>query len=1139
MTTPSVTSPAGAHGWRPIVIMAILFFSIGFVTWLNGPLITFVQLAFNLSDVAAFLVPACFYLAYFVFPIPATLLARRTGLKAGMAVSLMVMAGGTALFGECVTARWYPGALAGLGVIGAGLSLLQVTINPYVSLLGPHARAAQRIAIMGTANKCAGIVAPLVFAGLVMRDIGGIAAQVRAAPSAAARDAVLARFTHAVHAPYLAMAVLLLGLAVWILRARLPSIAIGREDTADAAGHAEGPARGGVPLLCLGVFSTFLYVGVEVMAGDAIGMYGRGFGLSLDVTKYFTALTLAAMMAGYLAGMAVVPRLVSQLQYMGLSCGLGLVLCGAAWVSSGLVSVLCVALLGFANAMIMPALFPVVMRMMDRHADRAAALLVMAFSGGAVLPQVFVHLAQTRGAHAAFVLVAAPSYLVILAYVGLMRRRTAIAGPGAGGGMAGGVAAAALGAVLAVALPAGHARAAPALMPLPASAHYSGQTLSLANGLAVQWDHAPTPLLRRAADRLRARLDRLAGRVLPADDHASGAAMLRVRYGADPSFLALGEKEQYRLAVRPDGITLDAAGPAGVLDGFATLAQLAAQGPQGPVLMQADIDDRPRFPWRGIMIDVSRHFMRIETLHRQIDAMEQVKLNVLHLHLGDSQGFRVESRLFPGLQRQGSHGQFYTQAQIRDLVAYAADRGVRIVPEFDTPGHALAILLAYPALAAQPVDPAMPDPDDAALNPTLDATLHFVTQLYGEMGRLFPDRYFHAGGDEVQAEQWTRNPKITAFMKAHGFADTASLQAAFTARVQSVLARQGKIMVGWDEVSAAPIPKSVVVEAWRSSKFIGTATRAGHPVVVSAGYYLDLLNPAEQHYRVDPLDVQASGLTRAQADIKRVTMGPLVDAFTLDPTLPPLDAAQQKLVLGGEAPLWSELVTDETLDARLWPRAAAIAERFWSQPEIRDVDGMDRRLTEVASRLEVTGLQARANAYRMQARLAPADPGAVACLMGAVMPVRNYALNSFVRRSGQVRFDELAEIASPDPIAAMRFNALAARFAAGDRGVAEALRAQLGAWAACGDRFATVAQGVGALEQGLPVARDIAALARIGLAALSGPLDDAQRRDAVARIAADQAVVESFAGVVRTHGVKPPPAGLLVAILPGIRSLMG
>jgi hexosaminidase len=679
-----------------------------------------------------------------------------------------------------------------------------------------------------------------------------------------------------------------------------------------------------------------------------------------------------------------------------------------------------------------------------------------------------------------------------------------------------------------------------ALMPLPASVQASGQSLSLADGLAVRWDGAPTPLLRRAAERLKTRLDRLAGRVLPPlDGPSAGAAVLHVRVGADPSYLALGEKEHYRLAVRPDGITLDADGPAGVLDGFVTLAQLVAQGRQGPVLMQVDIDDQPRFPWRGIMIDVSRHFMRIETLRRQIDAMEQLKLNVLHLHLSDAQGFRVESRLYPRLQRLGAHGQFYTQADIRALVAYAADRGVRIVPEFDTPGHALAILLAYPRLAAEPVDPAMADPDDAALDPTHDATLRFVGRLYGEMGRLFPDRYFHAGGDEVQAEQWTRNPGITAYMKAHGFADTAALQAAFTARVQSVLAHQGKIMVGWDEISAAPIPRDVVVEAWRSSKFIATATRAGHPVVVSAGYYLDLLNPAGQHYRVDPLDVQATGLTRAQADIKRATMGALVDGFTLDPTLPPLDAAQQTLVLGGEAPLWSELVTDETLDARLWPRAAAIAERFWSPPQTRDVGDMYRRLAMVANHLEITGLQAQANRTRMQARLAPTDPGAVACLTSATMPVRNYALNSFARRSGQVRFDELAEIATPDPARAMRFNALAARFAAGDHDGADELRADLTAWAVCGARFAGVAQGVGVLAQGVPVAQDLSVLARIGLAALSGPLGDAQRREATARIAADQAVVESFTGLVRTHGVKPPAAGLLPAILPGVRSLAG
>ncbi|MFS3133762.1 glucose/galactose MFS transporter [Gluconacetobacter sacchari] len=401
--------------------MATLFFSIGFVTWLNGPLIIFVQVAFDLDDVSAFLVPVCFYLAYLIFPLPATMLTRRVGLRRGLWIALVVMAVGTALFGECVNARWYVGALGGLTVIGAGLSLLQITINPYVSLLGGHDRAAQRIAIMGVANKFAGIVAPALFAVIVMPNVGGVAAEIGRTPPGPAREAMLAGFTHAVHAPYAAMAGLLLLLAVLTARARLPDISVG---TAIGAGGKAGKAKPG--WLLTGAFAMFLYVGVEVMAGDAIGLYGRSFGLSLDVTKYLTALTLAAMMAGYLAGMVLVPRVVAQERYMLLSCVAGVVLCLAAMVAPGIVPVFCVALLGFANAMILPALFPVVLREGGPDQARITSFLVMAFSGGAVLPQVFVHLIPMLGTTPSFMVLAVPSYLFIGGWIMALR---------AGGGM--------------------------------------------------------------------------------------------------------------------------------------------------------------------------------------------------------------------------------------------------------------------------------------------------------------------------------------------------------------------------------------------------------------------------------------------------------------------------------------------------------------------------------------------------------------------------------------------------------------------------------------------------------------------------------------------------------------------------------
>ncbi|MFT9381697.1 glucose/galactose MFS transporter [Gluconobacter sp. P5B12] len=388
--------------------MAALFFSIGFVTWLNGPLITFVQVAFNLSDVASFLVPVCFYLAYFVFPLPATLLSKRIGLRHGLVVSLAIMAVGTGLFGECVNARWYAGALSGLTVIGAGLSLLQITINPYVSFLGDHDRAAQRIAIMGVANKFAGIVAPSLFAIIVMPHVGEVAASIHNAPVGPERDAILIKFTTAVHTPYRVMAGLLVLLAILVARSSLPEITIEQGVTT------QDPVRQGNPLkLASGVLAMFLYVGIEVLAGDAIGLFGRSYGLSLDVTKYLTAMTLASMMAGYLVGMVVVPRFISQERYMILSCILGVFVCLLSLTTQGVIPVLCVALLGFTNAMILPALFPIVLAEAGTDGAKATAFLVMAFSGGAVLPQIFVHLTPWLGTTFAFMGLVIPSYLFI------------------------------------------------------------------------------------------------------------------------------------------------------------------------------------------------------------------------------------------------------------------------------------------------------------------------------------------------------------------------------------------------------------------------------------------------------------------------------------------------------------------------------------------------------------------------------------------------------------------------------------------------------------------------------------------------------------------------------------------------------
>ncbi len=399
-----------------IAIVGVLFFLIGFFTWLNGPLITFVKLAFELSEVGAFLVLMVFYLSYFFLALPASWILRRTGMKKGLSLSLLVMAGGAALFGEFATQRWYPGALGGLFVIGSGLALLQTAINPYISILGPIETAARRIALMGICNKIAGMLAPVLIGTLVLHGIGDLDKQVQAA-DAVTKVALLNEFAAKIHAPYLAMAGLLVLLAVAVLFSPLPEIKSSEANaTPTAAGAAERSSIFQFPHLWLGVLCLFVYVGVEVMAGDAIGTYGHGFDLPLDQTKMFTSLTLAAMLAGYVVGLLLIPRVVSQSRYLTVSALLGVVFCLGAWATHGYVSVAFVALLGFANAMMWPAIFPLAIRGLGRFTETGSALLVMGIAGGAIIPQLFAVLKQHIDFQLVFVLLMVPCYLYILFY---------------------------------------------------------------------------------------------------------------------------------------------------------------------------------------------------------------------------------------------------------------------------------------------------------------------------------------------------------------------------------------------------------------------------------------------------------------------------------------------------------------------------------------------------------------------------------------------------------------------------------------------------------------------------------------------------------------------------------------------------
>ncbi|MCU0953781.1 MAG: sugar MFS transporter [Hyphomicrobium sp.] len=404
-----------------MITIGLLFFIFGFVTWLNGPLITFVKLAFDLDDVNAFLVPMAFYLSYFFLALPASAVLRATGMKRGMALGLLIMSCGAVIFGHFTTARVYGGALAGLFVIGTGLALLQTAANPYVSILGPIAGAARRIAVMGICNKFAGLLAPLVFGALVLDGLDEFAGRVAAAPTPETRAGLLDAFAAQVYGPYMLMAALLAGLAVFILKSGLPHLEPG---TVNAHADLPGDTRGilAYPHLWLGVVAIFAYVGVEVMAADAIGVYGEGFGLPLDDTRLFTSYTLAAMLLGYLAGLVLIPTYLSQERYLALSSVLGVLLCLGAVATSGPLSVACIAALGFANAMMWPAIFPLAIRGLGRNTETGSALLVMAIAGGAIMPWAFALLKKHIDFQLAYAALAVPSYLYLL-YFGLRGHR--------------------------------------------------------------------------------------------------------------------------------------------------------------------------------------------------------------------------------------------------------------------------------------------------------------------------------------------------------------------------------------------------------------------------------------------------------------------------------------------------------------------------------------------------------------------------------------------------------------------------------------------------------------------------------------------------------------------------------------------
>jgi len=526
----------------------------------------------------------------------------------------------------------------------------------------------------------------------------------------------------------------------------------------------------------------------------------------------------------------------------------------------------------------------------------------------------------------------------------------------------------------------------------------------------------------------------------------------------------LSEDESYSLEITASGAKLNAPTTLGTLHGLQTFLQLVEISPAGFSVPAIAIQDAPRFPWRGLMIDSGRHFMPVDLLKRELDGMEYVKLNVFHWHLSENQGFRVESRKFPKLQEMGSDGLYYTQEEIRGLIAYAADRGIRVVPEFDMPGHSTAWFVGYPDLASGPgpyqierrwgvMDPAM--------DPTRESTYKFLDVFIGEMAKLFSDQYFHIGGDEVNGKEWDANPKIQEFKQAHNLKDNADLQAYFNQHIQKIVSAHGKTMLGWDEILRPELPKSIVIQSWRGPESLAQAAKQGYRGLLSAGYYIDLNQPAWQHYAADPM------------------AGPAAD----------LSDDEKKFILGGEATMWSEYVSPENVDSRIWPRTAAIAERLWSPQPTTDVESMYRRMGAVSHQLDGIGLNHNSNYGPMLRRIAGSENiAALRTLADAVEPVKNYERSDqeSTPATSSTPLNRLIDAARPESIPARHFAALVDEFVSGKikPGSEARIRTTLASWRENQSALQPLAAQSSLVQEVLPLSQDLSALGAAGLQAL-------------------------------------------------------
>jgi hexosaminidase len=481
------------------------------------------------------------------------------------------------------------------------------------------------------------------------------------------------------------------------------------------------------------------------------------------------------------------------------------------------------------------------------------------------------------------------------------------------------------------------------LMPWPQNINLTSGTFALSKSFKLNITGNPNPRIFVGATNFLRRLDARTGLFLEqafiTKNNEVPAAELQINCVRNGK-VGLNEDESYALTISSNKIMINAATDLGALHGLETLLQLLQNTSTSYYFPVVEITDSPRFTWRGLMIDAARHFQPVDVIKRNLDAMASMKMNVFHWHLADDQGWRIEIKKHPKLTELASDGYYYTQEEIKTVVKYASERGILVVPEIDVPGHGSAILTAYPEIGSKVSNEVTYTVGRRSgiytptLDPTNPKTYQLLSDIFDEVCPLFPGNYFHIGGDENQGKEWDANPKIQEFKKKNGLANNHELQTYFTMKLIPMLKKNNKELMGWEEIMTKNMSKEAIIHSWKGvnesvvpSGSLVAAAKNGYKTVLSNGYYIDLMLSIKSHYLNDPIP-------------KNIV----------------LTAEEKARILGGEATMWSELVTPLNIDSRIWPRTAAIAERLWSNENITDLNSLHKRLKTISFRLEELGI---------------------------------------------------------------------------------------------------------------------------------------------------------------------------------------